>query len=172
MDASDPTTVEGSGPLTVLVVAPSGSDSAGLVSALAPESYRVTVAHSFRDGRRLIESHPPALLITALRLGEYNGLHLVLRARGAAPRVASIVIADAEDPVLRIDAERIGATFVAGLPDRRDLLAAVQRTLSRRDSDLHEPIRPPFERRHTQVAAGALPHKDRRERAGQVSTGG
>lgn len=172
MDASDPTTVDGKTPLTALVVEPSGADSAELVSALAADAYRVTVAHSFRDARRLLESHPPALLITALRLGEYNGLHLVLRAQSMAPRIAAMVISTVDDPVLRVDAERIGATFAARPLDIRELRAAVQRTLWRRDTDSRDPIRPPFERRLAQVPAAVLPHEDRRRSAPHDATAG
>src|SRR5687767_2732399 len=71
-------------PPTALVVEPSAAD-ARLVGSLLSPFFRVTVVHDFSQARVLIKSQPVALLITELRLGEYNGLQLVLSARNSQP---------------------------------------------------------------------------------------
>ena len=49
------------------------------------------------------------MVITQLRLQEYNGLHLALRARQAG--IPAVVVGE-PDAVLERDAEQLGATFV------------------------------------------------------------
>jgi hypothetical protein len=92
---------------TVLVVA----QTPGLVDTLLPvlgPSANVVVVSSFAAGKRQLVFQP-RLLITELRLGEYNGLHLALRAQ--AHGVASVVLG-AADPVLQRDAIALGATYL------------------------------------------------------------
>src|SRR5690606_29444671 len=65
----------------------------------------------------------PALLISEVRLGEYNGLHLALRAR--ARDIPAVIVGDA-DPVLEHDARQLGAAFLAATFTRDALLAVVE----------------------------------------------
>jgi DNA-binding response OmpR family regulator len=74
----------------------------------------VSAVGDFEDAKRRLAVQVPDLLITALRLGPYNGLHLVVRGRTDNPGMAAIVVANVDDPVLRRDAEELGATFVGG----------------------------------------------------------
>jgi hypothetical protein len=43
----------------------------------------------FVTARHMLHESPPALIVTNLRLGMYNGLHLVYLARSFAPRTAA-----------------------------------------------------------------------------------
>jgi PleD family two-component response regulator len=132
--------------LSVLVVDPSLEDLLLTMSRLTRSGFRVTAADSFAQAKGVIASRPPALLVTAVRLGAYNGLHLVLRAKSARPDVAAIVISAVDDPVLQADAEAMGATFMVTPVEEKDLIAAVLQTIFRSDASVG-PIRPPFERR-------------------------
>ena len=84
----------------------------------------VTVLTDFAEARIYIRETSPRLLVTNLRLGAYNGLHLVIAARAARDDAAAVVIADAADEPLRGEAERLGATFLLR-PLSSDLLYEV-----------------------------------------------
>jgi DNA-binding NtrC family response regulator len=58
----------------------------------------------------LLES-PPDVLVTNLRLVDYNGLHLVLLAQAANPRTRCIVHTDRPDLLLIREAQANGAFF-------------------------------------------------------------
>jgi len=130
---------------TALVVEPSAADAVWMALVLSELGFSVTVSDTFQDARAQL-TVPPALLVTELRLGEYNGLHLVLRGKSAHPDLAAIVTSRIDDPVLYVEAEQLGATYVLkniGAPAFR---AAVLRTVFRSNPP-EGSIRPPFERR-------------------------
>jgi two-component system response regulator RegA len=145
------------------MVVPNAADVRSLDSALSPAEFRVTVSHSFVEAKGLLDARPPDVLVTDLRLGEYNGLHLVLRGKTANPDMTAVVLSDLDDRGLEADAEGLGATFVVKPVRAEDLAAAVVRTLYRRAGD-HTPIRPPFERRSAdrRIALGSAPSADER----------
>ena len=143
-------------PLTILVVEPSADHRGFLETVLRSARVEVIAAEMFHEGRALLERRSPDLLITELRLGEYNGLHLVMRAQTQHPGMAAIVMSDWLDPVLQGEAERLRATFVPKPVTSEDLLAAVARTCFR-DAGSSDTILPPFERRHSIRRTVALP---------------
>lgn len=144
------------GGLSVLVVEPVLDDLIPLVSTLSRAGFRVTAAASFAQATPLLNLGTPAILMAAVRLGVYNGLHLVLRGKAIRPTLAALVFAPDTDPVLRADAEAMGATFVVKPIDERELIAAVAQTYFRRDR-VGPPIRAPFERRVADRRAGIHP---------------
>src|SRR5919201_6174604 len=97
--------VEGSEPQrvgsTALVVEPSLADALFLVSALSELGLRVTVCDNFQEAKARLAS-APALLVTELRLGEYNGLHLVFRAKSIRAEMAAIIRKQIADPLLQL----------------------------------------------------------------------
>ena len=52
------------------------------------------------------------MLITDVRLGAFNGLQLAVLARDYHPNIQLIVFSGFDDPVLRQDAEGLGATYL------------------------------------------------------------
>jgi DNA-binding NtrC family response regulator len=139
--------------LTAIVVEPTLADIWFAVSGLANSGFHITVAESFLEAKTLIDKQPPAVLITDVRLHEYNGLHLVLRGKAARPDMAAIVVTTVADPVLQAEAERMNATFILKPTTKQEFLAAIYRTLFRSRDD-SAPIRPAFERR---IAERRLP---------------
>ena len=98
--------------------------------ALSAAGYRVVTSTSFEDGKALLEAEvPPALLIVSLRLGAYNGLHLVIRGRLDRPAMAAVLASDAHDPILAAEAARYGAAYVSGAVHRGALLAVAMQAL-------------------------------------------
>ena len=153
-------------PLTAIVVEPTLEDVWFVVSSLADRGFHVTVAEDFLEAKTLLDRHPPALLITSLRLHAYNGLHLVLRGKAARPDMAAIVLSAVADSVLQAEAERMLATFVRKPTTTQEFLAAVYRTLFRSADDT-APIRPRFERRIAQRRRPAAAMRDAERRVAE-----
>ena len=67
------------------------------------------------------------VLLTEVRLGAFNGLHLAILGKDLCPDLQIVVFSGYDDPVLRDEAERLGGRYVPKqlLPER--LLRAVQR---------------------------------------------
>ena len=67
---------------------------------------------TFEEARRVVRDKTLDALITDVRLGAFNGLQLAVMARDIQPNIQVIVFSGFDDPVLRADAERIGATYL------------------------------------------------------------
>jgi DNA-binding NtrC family response regulator len=145
---------------TALVIEPSSPWLLQVLTTLSSLGLDTTVAETFHDARTTLCSTQVSVLVTAIRLHDYNGLHLVLRGTTAWPGLAAVVTCSVADAVLQSEAERLGATFVVMPVSPEDLAAAVCRTILRTPqpgADL-DPIRPPFERRSRELkkASAAL----------------
>jgi DNA-binding NtrC family response regulator len=76
---------------------------------LTEDGHDVVPCDHFAEGRqRLADEHFDAL-IADVRLGDYNGLHLITL---AAPSMTKIVMSSFFDTVISQDAQRAGARFV------------------------------------------------------------
>lgn len=133
-------------PFRVVIVATHRFEADYLDSVVGALGLRADIATTFHDAKLLIASRPD-LLITELRLGQYNGLHLALRGNVLHPRMATIVTSRSSDTVLQRDAEAMGCTFVLMPTSAREFNAAILRTVDRRANGGVQPIHPPFERR-------------------------
>lgn len=138
--------------VSALLVEPALPEALSICTTLAESGFEVTIAETFLQAKERLSARSPAVLITEVRLSEYNGLHLVVRGRSLRPALAALVMSPVPDPVLQADAEALGATFLVKPVVDRDLVAAVFRTLfqSRDTSWSPSRIAPPFERRLTQ----------------------
>ena len=153
-----------SGPLDALVVYAALADGLRVAQAFAAAGFRVTLADSFDAAKHHMAKTPPDVLVTDICLGEYNGLHLVIRGKSSRPDMAAIVTCDHADPVLESEAQRLGATFVLKPVVQADLLAIINRTLFRGDGDPVS-LKPPYERRvaERRLASAAVTHHERRQ---------
>ena len=104
-------------------------------SVLTDAGHRVAWVDSFADAIRQTTVDCPDLMITALRLGPFNGLHLVLRCRASDPDMPAIIVSEPRD--LTEDIGRYGAR--AAQADRTELalLALVSELLAGRHP--HDP---------------------------------
>ena len=150
-------------PSSALIVDPSPDDRAFFADTLIGSGFHVVVAETFHEARELLVHHHPNIIVTELRLGEYNGLHLLMRAKARHQDLAAIVTSTWLDPVLQAETERMRGTFLPKPIAREDALAAVLRTCFR-DSAEDAPIRPPFERRQTIRRVALLPVDGESER--------
>ena len=97
----------------------------GTECALRSAGHLVTRAFGFEDAKRQLQFEPPDLLMTDVRLGAYNGLHLVIRAHAEHPEMPAIVVDADHDPVLEREASDVGAAYVARPLEARSLLPIV-----------------------------------------------
>jgi DNA-binding NtrC family response regulator len=72
----------------------------------------VTASSSFEEARQLLKNRTFDALVTDVRLGAFNGLQLAVMARDLHPEIQLIVFSGFDDPVLRSDAEQIGAVYL------------------------------------------------------------
>jgi DNA-binding NtrC family response regulator len=90
------------------------------------------VAHgSFEEARRELRATSFDALITDVRLGAFNGLQLAVMARDAHPEIRVIVFSGFDDPVLRSDAEHIGAVYLVKPVTSSQLLEILRRVPER-----------------------------------------
>jgi len=116
---------------SILIVEGDRDTLAGWVRLLHAAGYCVTGAASFEDARHAVKAAPD-LLITEVRLGAYNGLQLVIRARAHNPHLPAIVLTGFSDVVIKAEAERLGAIYVEKPVDAERLLKIVANALERR----------------------------------------
>jgi CheY-like chemotaxis protein len=110
----------------VLIVEDDPSTRSALKTFLDRAGYETVAAGSFQEGRQIMAGLSPDLVITDIRLGEFNGLQLLALAK---QRTAAIVITGFDDPVLRAEAQAFGADFLVKPVSPGDLLALVQQKL-------------------------------------------
>src|SRR5216683_6148936 len=112
-------------PPQVLLVGRSGGVASALASDLAAAGYQTLVASEFGEAKALLAKRP-SVLITEIKLGAYNGLHLAIRARALG--TPALVIGD-PDPVLEADAQRQRALYVTPPIDPQRVLGLVSELL-------------------------------------------
>jgi CheY-like chemotaxis protein len=94
----------------LLVVDPDPTMRAALAAAV-DRSGRVDACSSFQSARSRLDSNPYDFLVTAVRLTEYNGLHLVHLAKHARPATDAIVYDERVDLGFIAEVRRACAFF-------------------------------------------------------------
>ena len=74
--------------------------------------YDVRVHTTFEDARAELKNDLPDAVITDVRVGEFNGLQLAIIFRSLSPNGKIAVVTGHDDPVIKKEAERLGATFL------------------------------------------------------------
>jgi DNA-binding response OmpR family regulator len=133
----------------ILVVESSPSVAVAADRALTCAQHRVATVHTFEQATRQIALDCPDLLVTAIRLGAFNGLHLLLRVRAEHDDLPVVVLGDPIDATS--DISRYHGSFVAVPLETPALVSTVSRLLENR-----EPRDPRNERRWPRKVA-ALP---------------
>jgi DNA-binding response OmpR family regulator len=111
----------------ILVVSTDPDKSAGIVSLLEGSGHKVTFAVDFEAAVRALTDNPPELLVSDVRLGAFNGLHLVIRCQRDHPGTATMLLDTVHDSVIRFDARRRRATYLVKPLDEPEFLAHVSR---------------------------------------------
>ena len=97
-----------------VIVVDDDADLLGAMDALLTAWGLTVMPFSTFEGARagLIAGRWADTLLVDVRLGSFNGLQLVHLAKQMDPAMTVIAMSGFDDPVLRVDAERIGATFL------------------------------------------------------------
>ena len=167
----------------ILVVEDDTATRRGMAQLLTGAGYDVTETASMTDALNLLSSDTPDLVITDLRLAEFNGLYL---AAVNPQRIPVIIVTGYADRGLEAEARELGADFLLKPVKPSQLLAVVERRLPVTESGesfslaRRWPRRRPTERaeraggRHVRSHPGcelrraALHREARRQRAGEA----
>ena len=109
----------------VVIVAQNPALATALLSWLGSAGYELAIVTTFAAAKALLETKP-ALVISELKLGEYNGLHLALKARAVG--IPTIIVGP-HDAVLQKDADELGATYLTSVLRRSQVLDLVSERL-------------------------------------------
>ena len=131
--------------MSVLVVDSDLRSVHTLASALRHEGFAVHEATSFAEGKRLWASKTPDVLVVDIRLGQFNGLQLLMRARTDRPDLVAIITCPFADVVLEAETQRFGGTFLTKPVEPWQIVQAVKNATTSNGADA-----PPtaVERRH------------------------
>ena len=81
----------------------------GLAELLTAAGYNVLSSGTFEEGKRLMLQQTPNLLVADIRLGDFNGLQLLVD----RPRfIPTIIMTGFHDEVLKAESIRLGAAYV------------------------------------------------------------
>jgi DNA-binding NtrC family response regulator len=100
-----------------------------LSTILARAGYDIVTAESVQVGSSALAEALPDLLITDVRLGDFNGLQLLAMNPRAVP---AIVVTGYPDPVLEAQARQFGAPFLLKPIEPAGLLTLVAELLQNR----------------------------------------
>jgi len=111
--------------LDILIVDENPLALTALIAALTAAGHSTTGVPSFREGIRALTTTVPALLICSVRLGPFNGLHLLMRGRAEHAGLPAILMGPPSD-VVALEARALGAAVYLTQPiDLEALTAAV-----------------------------------------------
>ena len=134
--------------MKILIVEDERNHADVLAELLERSGYAVSVALTFDDGKRMLESTPPDLVITDLDLGAHRGTELLRVARALARPVDVMLISGVGSIEDAVEAMQLGAVHYFTKPlDVQEIRSVVgkaaERLRARRagveaDSGLHE----------------------------------
>ena len=113
-------------PRKILVVDDQSAIRNNFKRLLENAGFQVVVADSFAAGRVALSEVMPDLLISDVRLGDYNGLQLLASTTRSIP---AIMITGFPDRVLAAEARRFGAEFLIKPVESAPLIALITRKL-------------------------------------------
>jgi DNA-binding NtrC family response regulator len=93
---------------------------------LTARGYDVVTANDFTEARAEIQLCRPQIVVIDVRLGQFNGIQLGMLAQEVRSEVQLVIISGWDDPVLRRDAEHLGAVYVQKPFRAVDLIAAIE----------------------------------------------
>ena len=95
----------------VLVVCADRRTLSEYEKAILPIADGVQVAATFPQAKTILREKPTDVLVSELRLNEFNGLHLALWSRVRAPHLRSVILGHL-DPSLEADARALGLVYL------------------------------------------------------------
>src|SRR5215217_7779090 len=99
-------------PQRVLVVDDEPSLLEAMKIAFTRAGRDVVSCRTFEEGREQLLNGDFDVMVTDIRLGAFNGLQLAVIARDKHPEMRILVFSGFDDPVLREEADHLGASYV------------------------------------------------------------
>lgn len=131
-------------PLTVLVVDTDPHFVRKLSAAIRAMGGEPLEATTYEAAKQVWIAEKPPFLVADIRLGPFNGLQLLLRAKQDRPDVVAAITSSVADRVLELDTQRFGGTFLVKPLEPKQVLKALlgeradvklERFKTRRQSD-------------------------------------
>jgi len=97
---------------TVLIVDDYPGVAEVIGAALQLRGYDVATTGDFQDARTQLLAARVDVLVTDVRLGQFNGLQLAVIARATWPTIRIVVISGFDDPVLKAEAVAVNAAYL------------------------------------------------------------
>lgn len=97
--------------LTALLVDPRPDQRVARAAALGRVVETVKTAGTFAEARQLLQEFRPDVLITQVRLAEFNGIQLAIWGRQRLAQLRCVIVG-ASDPALETDARRAGCFYL------------------------------------------------------------
>lgn len=127
-------------PYTVLLVDPDPQMLLQYGRGLADAGFLVTTCGSFERAFPRLQFVAPDVLVTAARLGAYNGVHLVIRGRADHPSMQAVVFDTVFDVAIGSDAMAEGATYLERPQTIADLVRIVREVVAARPPRVVTPV--------------------------------
>jgi len=128
------------------------ADNSPVMGLLKNSGHQILFAPGFESAVRKLDQLAPDLLISDVRLGVFNGLHLVIRSQSTRPKMRAILLDRVHDPVVAQDAARHGAIYMGGPLNTAALSEQITRVLSESGPQRRWPRKPPLKGVVFQVA--------------------
>ena len=123
----------------VLIVDDDVSTRSGLSELLTNAGYKAYGVGTFEEGLAALRNDRPDLLIADIRLGSFNGLHLLMMAPNHLP---VIITTGFDDRMLEREARKYGAEYVLKPLSPSTFVQLVRRCLERRGPRVRRKPRP------------------------------
>jgi len=113
----------------ILIVSNDDVDLAQTLSVLLEAGYDASGASTFDDASRLLAHKLPDLVIADECLGNFNGLHVIMRARARQPNVPAIVTTPMKSRGLEADARSLNVECILKPQEPAEWVASISRAL-------------------------------------------
>jgi len=111
---------------TLLIVEDDSSFQQRLARAMEARGFEVTTAESVAEGLQQVEKKTPAFAVVDLRLGDGNGLDVILALKQRRPDARAIILTGYGNIATAVTAVKIGAVdYLAKPADADDVAAAL-----------------------------------------------
>jgi ActR/RegA family two-component response regulator len=150
-------------PHTVLLVDPDPQTRLHFARGLSDAGFLVTACDSFERAFPRLQLVAPDVLVTAARLGAYNGVHLVIRGRADYPTMKSIVFDTVFDVAIGSDAMAEGALYVERPQSIPEIVRLVREAVAARPERVPTPVERKWPRKElSRPVLGRLGESDMR----------
>ena len=117
-------------PYRILVIHEDAAIRARVMTVLQDRDYRLASAHSIDHARRQFSEWPIDMVVTGPRLQGTRGLDFFAAMRQHYPELVCLLVADARDEPMELDAWRHGASLIVSPFEAGRLLMLVAETLA------------------------------------------